>query len=112
MQIYMQPNTVTNEILYNLLVDFKNDVSRRFDEQERRFQELYVRMVKLEIRMDNLEVRMENLETRVGNLETRMDKFDTNGGKLRIKFSTIGAIFNVLIAALVGGTVTFILNDR
>ncbi len=105
MQIYMQPNTVTNEILYNLLVDFKNDVNRRFDEQERRFQEL-------NMRMDRLETRMDRLETEVGSLKTRMDKLDTNEGKLRIKFSTVGAIFNALIAALVGGTVTFILNDR
>lgn len=28
----MQPNTVSPEILYNLILDFKNDANRRFDE--------------------------------------------------------------------------------
>lgn len=145
----MQPNTVTNEILYNLLIDFKNDVNRRFDEQERRFQDVNTRIDKFETetnnrfdrfearfdrfeaetnsRFDKLEARFDRFEAETNSkfdrFEARFDKFEAevtdrfdqigkNENRVRIRFSTIGAIFNALIAALVGGTVTFVLNDR
>lgn len=44
----MQPNTVSPEILYNLILDFKNDVNRRFNEVDRRFDEVDRRFGRIE----------------------------------------------------------------
>ncbi len=44
----MTKSTITNEQLYELLIEFKRDVNRRFDESDRRFEEMDRRMTRLE----------------------------------------------------------------
>lgn len=51
----MQPNTVSNEILYNLMMDFKNDVNRRFNEMDRRFDEVDRRFNEVDHRFERIE---------------------------------------------------------
>lgn len=36
----MEPNTITNEMLYELLKDFKKDVHKRFEQVDKRFERI------------------------------------------------------------------------
>lgn len=36
----MEPNTITNEMLYELLKDFKEDVHKRFEQVDKRFEQM------------------------------------------------------------------------
>lgn len=52
---------VTNEMLYEMIKEFRNDVDRRFDAVERRIDQV-------EYRMDRLEQRLEKVETKVAEV--------------------------------------------
>ena len=58
--------------LTDMIGNFANEVTDRFDKVDERFGGLETRMDGLETRMDGLETRMDGLDNRMDGLETRM----------------------------------------
>lgn len=83
----MQSNSITNEMLYELLREFKADVARRFDDVDRQL---------TEIRSDMREEKR------------RLDQVYEARESVKIKFSwqwSAASLFIALIASLLTGSV-------
>ncbi|PIR55366.1 hypothetical protein COU74_01475 [Candidatus Peregrinibacteria bacterium CG10_big_fil_rev_8_21_14_0_10_36_19] len=93
-------NTITNNILYDLLKDFKNDVNRRFDEMERRFDLVDQRFEKIDQRFEKMENRMTNNESKQMKDHEILLDLQKHKGKLKITYSKHLIITNAGIAAI------------
>ena len=71
-------------MIYNLLLDFKNDVNCRFDQVDKRFQQI-------DKRFDRSEKRLENLEEYVREIH----KYHKN---ITVKFTIQWAMASLVIA--------------
>ena len=83
--------TVTNEMLYEMIRDFKADVNRRFDDVERR--------------MDQLEYRMDRLEKRMDKVEQRLDEIYESRKSITVRFTNGWAFASLFMAVFSSGFV-------
>lgn len=77
---------VSNEMLYDLIRDFKSDVDRRFNEVDKRF---------------------ERIERKLEEHDREFRKISDNESKVKVTFSRTLGLTCALLSALVSGTVSY-----
>ncbi len=87
---------ITNEMLYHLLVDFKNDVSRRFDEVDRRLN-------RIEKTLDEHSEMLKEHSLAIRELHAGQDK-------VQIKFTSRIFLFNAFMTLVIASFVSLFLN--
>ena len=122
--------TVTNEMLYELIKEFKRDVYKRFEQQDKRMDEMQVsftqRFDQQDARMNEMQVsfiqrfeqqdkRFEQIDQRFDQVidliknekherektETKLEKIYESRDKVTVGFSRAFAGVNIILAALV-----------
>jgi len=81
--------TITNNILYDLLKDFKNDVNRRFDEMERRFDLVDHRFEQVDKRFEQVDQRFAQVDQRFAQVDKRFEQVDQRFEKVDQRFEKL-----------------------
>lgn len=99
----MDSQTVTNEMLYELIKAFRLEVDQRFEQVDKRF-------VLIEQRLDQMDKRFDYMEKRVDRVEEMLLDIWKSKDKVAIGFSRGFVLINAFISALISGAVSFAMN--
>ena len=85
---------ITNGMLYDLIRDMKEDISRRFDEVDRRFDEV-------DKRFEMNERRITSMETDIKDIREKLNILIYDRDKVKITFSRTFAFSTIFFSALI-----------
>ncbi len=64
---------ITNKQLFDLIVEFREDNTRRFDEHDRLFEAIGERFNGVDVRLDGIDIRLDNIDVRLDGIDVRLD---------------------------------------
>ena len=113
----MTNSTITNEMLYKLLKEFKEDVHKRFEQVDKRFEQVDKRFEQVDKRFEQVDKRFEEVDKRFGSIENNLSEDHDilmdlwkNRSKQNLNFTSVYFIITLISSILAAIATSSFLN--
>lgn len=93
---------ISNQVLYDLIRDFKVDVDRRFEYMEKNS----------ELRFSQIEKTLDEHSKILAEHGEALAEIAKSNGKVKISFSRSFALFIAFMSAMISGTMVYSFNNK
>jgi uncharacterized coiled-coil DUF342 family protein len=100
--------SINNEMLYELIRDFKSDVNRRFDEVDKRFVQNERQFDEIRDELKEIRIELKEIRNDMKSDKTRLDKLCDSRDTVRITFSRLLFGINVTLSAIVAAIISYV----
>jgi hypothetical protein len=91
------PSAITNEMLYELIKDFKTDINRRFEQADRQSNERFAQVDK---RFDEMFDLIREERSKREKNENKLEKIYESRNRVSVNFTRLWAVASFFIAIL------------